>query len=621
MQEGKVFAIGFHRTGTTSIARALEILGYRFTGPNFTFEENLPEVVNELALDLARQYDAFSDSPWFLLYKELDEQFPGSKFILTSRPTDKWLKSVRKLTTGTPMERLIYGENIAAASDARLRERYERHNREVLDYFSDRPDDLLVIDFSAKVDWPQLCPFLDRAAPDVPFPYLNRSPRQRFPGRVGQKLFSRVSSHYLLATRSIPPPFQQAVSDSSRNILLLSMSAGAGCVRAADAVAEALRELAPTWHVKNIDVLNLPGATSLRKSIDEAYRRIEREPWLWDWMNGVRYKGQSWRAAGHYWGQRIRHRWNSLDREFRLKPILPAIIEVFRERRWDAVISTSPMFSNRVSSIKVGGALSVPLFVINTDFSVLRRDCLPRCDHFFASCEDSAADMEAFGWLPHKMTVTGIPVMPEFARPQDRQLCRQRFGLGNDKPVVVLLSGGFGMESTAETILSLMRTETPLQILVCAGRNRDLRQQLESTPVPARHDVQVLGWTDGISELLAVADLVLSKPGGLTSAEILAVGAAMAIINPMADHERQNRSYLMNAGAAHNIEHVQLIPQRIERLLAQPEKLAELRSNARKLARPEAAFDIARYVLEWFGEGTVPGRGSAGNGRLRAPGD
>jgi processive 1,2-diacylglycerol beta-glucosyltransferase len=605
VQRTKVFAIGFHRTGTTSIARALDILGYRCTGPNFTFEENLPETIHGLAVNLARQYDAFSDSPWFLLYKELDEQFPGSKFILTLRPTDKWLKSARESTIRTPMQRLIYGKYIATASNAHLRDRYERHNREVQDYFRDRPGDLLVIDFSVDAEWLPLCRFLGEETPDVPFPHLNRSPRQRSPGRVVQKLLKKKRSHYMLATQRIPSPIPHADGNSGRNILLLSISAGAGCVRAADATAAALRRLAPASHVNHVDLLQLPGAVSLRNGIDESYRRIEREPGLWDGAFDDDPKGAHAPGGVSSLRHRLRRKWASYRREVRLRHILPALTEPLSDRPWDAVFSTSTIVSNLMSAMKVSGALSAPLFVINTDFMTRRADYVARCDHYFASCDDSADYLATLGWLPHKITVTGIPIMPEFARPPDRKSCREHFGLRDDKPVVVLLSGGFGMESTAGTLQHLVKTEAPLQILVCAGRNQELRRQLEHAPHPARHDVQVLGWTDEVAELLAAADLVLSKPGGLISAETLAVGAAMAIINPLGPHERQNERYLTNGGAAVSIEDVRLIPQQLEGLLAQPQQLAQLRAAARRMARPEAAFDIARFALEWLAAESV----------------
>src|SRR5438309_7687244 len=107
----KVFGIGFHKTGTTSLAKALSYLGYRVTGPNGVNNPDITREVYNMAFDLAKRFDAFQDNPWPILYKELDERFPGSKFVLTVRSTSDWIKSVVNhfAEEETPMREWIYG--------------------------------------------------------------------------------------------------------------------------------------------------------------------------------------------------------------------------------------------------------------------------------------------------------------------------------------------------------------------------------------------------------------------------------------------------------------------------------------------------------------------------------
>ena len=92
----KVFGIGFHRTGTSSLGRALEQLGYNVCGNFIHNETNLGDTLHQRAYDMAERYDAFQDFPWPLLYRELDKRYPGSRFILTTRNTDAWVRSVLK---------------------------------------------------------------------------------------------------------------------------------------------------------------------------------------------------------------------------------------------------------------------------------------------------------------------------------------------------------------------------------------------------------------------------------------------------------------------------------------------------------------------------------------------
>lgn len=179
----KVFCIGFHKTGTTSLEVALKKLGYRVTGSFGTKEPDIAEKVHELAYAKVAEYDAFEDNPWPILYKELDERFPGSKFILTRRPAEAWMRSQVKdfATTETPMRRWIYGQEAGCpeGNEDIYIARYQRHNREVLDYFKDRPDDLLVIDLPNDDGWSRLCPFLGVDAPDEPFPHANKASLSR----------------------------------------------------------------------------------------------------------------------------------------------------------------------------------------------------------------------------------------------------------------------------------------------------------------------------------------------------------------------------------------------------------------------------------------------------------
>jgi hypothetical protein len=175
----KVFCIGFQKTGTTSMEKALRQFGYRVTG---VFGDDLPledvrRTYVQTALKLAGEYDAVQDLPFPLVFRELDQAFPGSKFILTVRDTDRWFKSISShFGEGRgPLQALAYGEDAPhpVGHEQRYREVYEAHNRDVLAYFKDRPNDLLVLDLEAGDGWDKLCPFLGEPVPDIPFYHAN----------------------------------------------------------------------------------------------------------------------------------------------------------------------------------------------------------------------------------------------------------------------------------------------------------------------------------------------------------------------------------------------------------------------------------------------------------------
>ncbi|TIX48978.1 sulfotransferase family protein [Alteraurantiacibacter aquimixticola] len=176
----KVFCIGFQKTGTTSLEHALQSVGYRVKsvfGRDLTYDE-LKATYVDRGLEIAREYDALEDMPWPLMFRELDAAFPGSKFILTLRDADAWIRSIvgHFRDNAHVMQQLTYGEDAGApvGNEDRYRAVYEAHNAAVLDYFADRPDDLLVMRLEAGDGWEKLAPFLGiEGAPTGPFVHTN----------------------------------------------------------------------------------------------------------------------------------------------------------------------------------------------------------------------------------------------------------------------------------------------------------------------------------------------------------------------------------------------------------------------------------------------------------------
>jgi len=186
----KVFGIGFHKTGTSSLKSALRLLGYTVAERFVVGDETIRDtVIVDRAIQIANAADAVQDNPWPLVYRELDCAFPGSKFILTIRDTDEWWASALGHFGGksTAMRTWIYGVGDPEGHEDLYKRRYEGHNDEVLEYFSDRPDDLLVFAIADGEGWDRLCPFLEVTIPDEPFPHrrphtdnaLNRKLRRR----------------------------------------------------------------------------------------------------------------------------------------------------------------------------------------------------------------------------------------------------------------------------------------------------------------------------------------------------------------------------------------------------------------------------------------------------------
>lgn len=172
----KVFGIGFQKTGTSTLGEALSILGYNVCGVRGELAHALENGNLKPVWELTEHYDAFEDNPWPLLYKTLDEAYPGSKFILTVRDPDKWIGSVvnhfgQRYTT---MRKWIYGIGHPKGNEELYLRTYMKHNDEVREYFKDRPNDLLEISWEEGDRWKALCNFLECPLPKKKFPHNNK---------------------------------------------------------------------------------------------------------------------------------------------------------------------------------------------------------------------------------------------------------------------------------------------------------------------------------------------------------------------------------------------------------------------------------------------------------------
>ncbi|MER2491828.1 sulfotransferase family protein [Catenovulum sediminis] len=192
----KVFGIGWAKTGTTTLGSCLEQLGYDHQSQDLELVKHLQTGDLTPVFQTVARYESFEDWPWIVIYKELDKQFPNSKFILTERAPEKWVASYTNMLEklGEASEEMnqirstLYNLPFPDVNKEMLLARYQQHNQEVKAYFADRPDDLLVVNWEQGDGWPELCQFLQKKIPDQAFPHANKGRYQK------PSLLSKVAS-------------------------------------------------------------------------------------------------------------------------------------------------------------------------------------------------------------------------------------------------------------------------------------------------------------------------------------------------------------------------------------------------------------------------------------------
>lgn len=179
----RIIGVGFQKTGTSSLREALKALGYRVRDGGFELFPAAVRKDEERILKALEPYDAVEDNPWPLLYREIDAQVRGAKFILTVRDEEEWIRSVSRHIGDlrSPMHEWIYGvgKGLPKEDPENALRVYREHNRSVREYFSDRPDDFLELDFSKGDEWERLCRFLGVEVPDALFPHSNDARKDR----------------------------------------------------------------------------------------------------------------------------------------------------------------------------------------------------------------------------------------------------------------------------------------------------------------------------------------------------------------------------------------------------------------------------------------------------------
>jgi processive 1,2-diacylglycerol beta-glucosyltransferase len=370
-------------------------------------------------------------------------------------------------------------------------------------------------------------------------------------------------------------------------ILVLSASVGVGHLRAAQAVELALREVVPAAIVRNVDVLELTNA---------AFQRMYGKFYL-DLVNKAPH------VLGFFYDlmdQPSRSGKNRTDR-LRLavqKLNLRKFIQLIKDESWDLVINTHFLPAEIIASLRRKGELSLPQVTATTDFETHRLWVNQPCERYFTATTEGARYLQHWGVPQSDLTVTGIPIHPVFAKPKGRDECRARHGLEGDRPILLQLSGGFGVGPIARLYQALLDVSRPITLVTIAGRNEAVKKELEAIAVPPRHRAKILGFTDQIDELMAAADVVVSKPGGLTTSETLARGAAMAIVNPIPGQESRNSDFLLENGAAIKVNNIGTLAYKMDQLLEDPARMLELKANVARLARPRAAYDVVEHSLK-----------------------
>ena len=361
-------------------------------------------------------------------------------------------------------------------------------------------------------------------------------------------------------------------------VLILTLHHGSTHLRIARALENALRRLRPNLPVEVVDAL-AHCAPWFRAYYNSYELPLKYWPGLWGFIERHQFEGKT---SGSWWLYRRGAR------------PLYRFIEGFAP---DVVVATEVGLGEIAVIHKRDAGVKYSLVGVQT-FAYERPWAQPEVNLFISYPGEVAAQLQSLGVPPEKILACGVPVDPAFSACSDRSALRERLGLRQDLPVLLVNFGGSGTVKPREVVADLRQVQPPFQAIFLSRRDERLRQELLRlcTGMP---DVQILGWTDNLHEWMAAADLLVSRAGGAIVAESLNCGLPILVFDAPPGNERRFCQLIEECWhTGYCVERRGELAAQINRLLQDIEALEQLRSNARRHARPDAARTAAEAILD-----------------------
>ncbi len=364
-------------------------------------------------------------------------------------------------------------------------------------------------------------------------------------------------------------------------ILFLSANVGVGHVSAAEAVDAALHQIEPRIQTRVVDSYRYAALVVSKVVADGYLRMIKSTPQLYRYVYD---RAERATEVG---------RFRSWAHQFTAGNLRPLI----QEERPDAVVCTHAFPCGAMAEYKRLFPDAPPVVAIVTDFAVHGFWIHENIDRYIVATPAMRDALLARDVAPESVSVTGIPVRPAFVTTDEpKPYLRERLDIPADRFVALVMGGGLGIAPLERILTALRGVRVPLAAVVVAGRNRKVEARLAAVAEKAQYPVRTLRFVENIYDYMHAADVLITKPGGLTTAEALVAEVPLVLCKPLPGQEERNARILGEAGAAVRTRTVAELPRVLDALLGDESGRARLIAAARALARPRAAGEAASLI-------------------------
>lgn len=373
----------------------------------------------------------------------------------------------------------------------------------------------------------------------------------------------------------------------NRKIMILYASVGGGHFKAAEGIKNYLSENYPNIKVELLDALHYTSKVVDKIVIESYLNMIKLSPKMW----GDIYKFSERQYSVANFSNAVQ------------KMLSQKLFKLFKEEQPDVVVSTHPFITEMVASLKKHNKTNTKLCVVITDYASHKLwEIKPEyVNMYFVANDEMKYTLVHRGIEAYKIQVTGIPVSSSFLIENDKSKIYRDFNLNPQKKTFLFFAGGqFGSANIKDYFKSLLLLNEDIQIVAIAGKSTKNQKIFKKFSENSEKDVVVLGYTDKVPELMSIADFVVSKPGGLTTTEILTSNVPFIIIAPIPGQEEENANYLTNNGAAVRIYDATRTAPIIEQLIKDNFRIENMKAMQKHIAKPDSTKNIVEIIMKSY---------------------
>ena len=374
-----------------------------------------------------------------------------------------------------------------------------------------------------------------------------------------------------------------------KKILIFYGSYGGGHLSAAKSIKEYIEKNYTDTDVVMLDCIEYVNKI-INKLTTKAYADMAKNAhWIWKQLYYNSEKNGALARIG-----------NAVNRLMAIK-----LNKLFKNGAPDLIISTHPFSSQMCAILKSKGKINSQIATILTDYAPHRQwlEKQEYVNYFFVAHDGMLEDLVKRGIDRNKIYSTGIPLSNRFLAHYDKDGILKEFGLAKNKATVLFFAGGeygFGKDTTFNILKTIIEEFDNLQVVAIAGKNVKMQAKFETLvkETDSEDTVKVLSYTNKVPELMSISDIVISKPGGLTTTESLASGLPIIVINPIPGQEEENAEFLEQNGVGIWLKKNDNIKEKLREILSSTEKIKEMKINARLLSKKNSTADICKILLE-----------------------